>query len=505
MDDTVRLEIDKLTELKQKLEDFEEAKYTSKITSYRGKIINKLKKIVAYLESKKEKTQEEIDALNRYNDELGEALFKHKIQLKSRYNEEFIHGHAKVPDVITTLPKGVALQVKKLANAINEIKNAKGAKAKTIAMTNFVKEAGLLAATPAIFAGKFAIEHWYLILLLFRGDIFKWIKNLLKGKGKDEPKNEPEKESPEQVNSPSTNNVPQTNNSPSGKPVPPIIPPIPKPNDGQTPEGGEVPGGEIPTGEKEPIPGVAINNDGEEVVNHTKEQISDILKTLQEKINNAKGDIQEKLKSLKNALEEVVRNNQNVTVNTPPATNGVEISENIFTIEQQKEYLYEYAKLAYGVDVSGNSYEVYRNIEDYALQNEMSVEEAKEWIRNLIFSNGNSTSIRFVVDDEFGLGYYKTENEFINTLTNNAGLRNVDLNSEDMKNYLSNIEEIGNSFNLIGTDYDSNPLLTEEIENIVNSFTAKYGSTGVALFIIYEIAQYGLACPTYGASLALPG
>lgn len=496
MDDRIKVEIEKLAELKRKLNEFEEAKYTTKITSYRGKVINKLKKIIKKLESEEHLSQDAVEILNNYKDELSEELFKHKLQLRNRYNEEFIHGQAKVPDILSTLPKGMTLQVQKVINTINEIKNAKGNKEKLTAVSNFAKQSGLLAATPAIFTGKFVIEHWYLILLLFRGNLLNWLKNLLKGKGKndsdDEVKNndaQPE-ESPDNVQSPDPN-------SPRVGKFPPIFPPLPNPKDGQSPEGtGDIPEGE-PVPKTEGEPGFAVNEG---------QGLPDLLKTLQNKIDNAKGDLKAKIQTLKEIIEKIAKNNQTIPV---PIVNGGDetliSSENIFTIEQQRNYLYEYAKAAYRVDSMGNGYAIYNNIEEYALQNDMSVEEAKEWLRTSLLSNGNITSIRFIVDNEFGLGFYNSEEEFINYLTNNMGLHDVDLNSQTMQQYLLNIEKIGNDISLMGTEFDQNPLADGAITEIIDGLTSKYGSTGVVLFILYEVLQYGLAYPTGGVTLALPG
>ncbi len=76
---------------------------------------------------------------------------------------------------MTTLPKGMALQVKRVNNAINEIKSAKTGKAKINASLELAKQAGLTVVTPVIFAGKFIIEHWYLLSLGLK--LPKWKKH----------------------------------------------------------------------------------------------------------------------------------------------------------------------------------------------------------------------------------------------------------------------------------------------------------------------------------------
>lgn len=182
MDENLIVEIEKI---KEELAKYEEAKYTSKITACRGRLINKIQKAINSLEKKQDKTVEDINRLNEYKDYLNKELFKHKIQLKDRYSKEFIKGEAKVPDVVITLPKGIATQAKKVAATISEIKNANNNKAKAKAMVDFGKESGLLLATPVIFAGKFAMEHWYLLLLLWN------LKRNERKKGKEKEKEQP--------------------------------------------------------------------------------------------------------------------------------------------------------------------------------------------------------------------------------------------------------------------------------------------------------------------------
>ena len=167
--------INEVDNLKQELNEAIKNNDTPKITNLRGRLINKIRKTVTELEKQEDKTQEEIDLLKKYIDELVDETFAHKMNLKERYSEEFLKGEAKIADIFTTLPKGIAIQVKRVVNTISELKNAKNNKARLKALVSFGKQLGLLALTPVIFAGKFAIEHWYLLLLLllrFRLDIF---------------------------------------------------------------------------------------------------------------------------------------------------------------------------------------------------------------------------------------------------------------------------------------------------------------------------------------------
>ena len=173
-------EKEELIEDEKQLKELEEAKYTSKITAKRGRLIRKLKSLKKRIEKKGEMTPEVNELLNKIDSDLSEQILKHKSQLKIRYNEEFLQAEAKVPDVITTLPKGIGLQFKRVLNCINEVKQSKTKKAKALGMMNVGKQLGLLLATPVIFAGKFIVEHWYLLLLLLQFDKIDDLKNFFK-------------------------------------------------------------------------------------------------------------------------------------------------------------------------------------------------------------------------------------------------------------------------------------------------------------------------------------
>ena len=219
-----------IEEAEKDVERYVEADYDSKITVKRGRLIRKLKQLKKTLVKKENRTEEEDKLLEKIDSLLDSTLFKHKIQLKERYNHEFLEGAAKVPDVFTTLPKGIALQTRRVVNCIDEIKNAEGVKAKLVGFGNFAKNTGLLVATPVIFAGKFVAEHWYLILFLLKYlakmvpnfPLFnKWFK---KGNGDNENKND--------NNKPEKRYEDVKEKEPGKLPKPgklPIIPPIPIP------------------------------------------------------------------------------------------------------------------------------------------------------------------------------------------------------------------------------------------------------------------------------------
>lgn len=195
MSELVLYEETDIVKSKKLLADYQEANYTSKITAERGRLIRLIKKLIRKLRSNPNPTEKDIQKIEEAEDLLSDELFKHQIQLKERYKNEFIEKEAKVPDVVTTLPMGVALQTKRLANSINEVKNAKGVKGRSIALKNAFKDLGILVGTPIYFAGKFIIEHWYLLLLLWDMNRRKKKRDKQeedKTKGREQPQEAPE-------------------------------------------------------------------------------------------------------------------------------------------------------------------------------------------------------------------------------------------------------------------------------------------------------------------------
>ena len=437
----------KLEELKKELADCEEAKYTSKITAIRGRVIRKLKNILKLYEKNEYRTDDEQKDYDKCEEELSENIFKHKIYLKERYSNEFIKGEAKVPDVITTFPKGVKLQVQKVINAINEIKIAKNAKSKVSAVANLGKEIGLLTATPVIFAGKFVIEHWYLLLLLWQGNKLGWFKGKKSGSENKEPDlQEQEQEAYETVR--------------------------------ETEHATEV------VLEPETSPSI-------ETVT-ASDSLRNMERTTELNAQHA-GEQQQA------AIDHAVLSGQNAV------TSSIS-EENLFSVDEQKNLLYRLAMKSYETDASGNSYEVYRNFNEYlSTLGELSPEEVEN-VRNMVYNSPYGTSIRFIVDDN-GLGFYNSEEEFINTITNGVGLVDIDTSTQSFQEYLSSLETVGNPLNLIGTEFDQSglsPLEQMAFSKQVQEYMTVSGGVGVAAFILYQALKYGLAIPTHGVSLLAP-
>ncbi len=158
-------------ELKNALLNDESAK---NITAKRGRLIRQLKKEIKNIKSSTYLSEEDKNNLKRLEELLNTELDNHKKQLSNRYKDEFLKAKATVPSIFTVLPKGVVLQVKKVVNCINELKQAKGVKEHILNFIELTKSVAMVAATPVVFTAKFIADHWYIVLSLI-----SWLKNII--------------------------------------------------------------------------------------------------------------------------------------------------------------------------------------------------------------------------------------------------------------------------------------------------------------------------------------
>lgn len=180
---TIEEEFKSLEDEKITVEDLTVDNSAAKITAKRGRIIKKIKGLIKKLEKQENLTEEQKEILENLKQSLDGELYKHKLQLKDRYNKEFIHGSAKLKGIVTTLPKGIGIQCKRILNTIDELKSAKTMREKFKKSMTVLKDAGVLLATTPIFVGKFAIEHWYVVLFLISliPDILEYVGKFGKG------------------------------------------------------------------------------------------------------------------------------------------------------------------------------------------------------------------------------------------------------------------------------------------------------------------------------------
>ena len=460
--------------LEQDLKTAIDADNVALITAKRGRLIKKIKDEIKKIKQSGElKTQDDIDDLKRLEDLLDEQIYEHKQQLSERYKEEFLDKPATVKAIFTVFPKGLGLQVKKISNCINELKQAKSNKERIFGVVDLAKSIGLLTATPIIFTAKFIVKHWYLLLLLLtlipNLQLPNWLKSKLDKKSNEE-KTEGEAEletvtDPEmeatvekQIESikqgigetekaiktttatiPATEPVKETATSTASKSVEPA----------SYSRWGEAPGrqGVIDTsGMKERAATTATNTTNENVTNVASKttaadtyQAADYLEDTSINTNFSGGGYNEP--DLTDKYFQLVRES------LPPI-----------------------------ITKYNTIFNTYQDALNYCV-NELHYSPEKA---EAMLNNGLS-SVKWLVGK--------------NGLVAGSGL-------EMLQNYsLEQLQEMANS-NQGAID------AAIELQNLGKSFSdicATLGAEGTIAFIAYELLQYGLAIPTSGLSLAMPG
>jgi len=148
------------------------------VTSIRGRLIEVYKREINKLLKKENLTDDEKEKLNLLKNGLTSEVEKHKIQLSSRYKNEFIDKKTKWASILTVLPNAVSIAVNKTKTCIEDLKNAKDNKERMKKRLEVMKSVGLLASTPIVYLGKFALDQWYAVLGL--GAVWYFKNNPLK-------------------------------------------------------------------------------------------------------------------------------------------------------------------------------------------------------------------------------------------------------------------------------------------------------------------------------------
>ena len=126
-------------------------------TTIRGRLIQTIKEEI--------KKEENHDKKEQLEEKLKEVLKDQRQDLDERYKNEFLKEKTILGSALTTLPKGVGLAAKKVVNTIEELKEAKTNKEKIFRTIDLIRSIGRTAITPVLYAGKFAIRHWYAFLI----------------------------------------------------------------------------------------------------------------------------------------------------------------------------------------------------------------------------------------------------------------------------------------------------------------------------------------------------
>lgn len=112
-----------------------------------------------------------------YKNALSVELNEHSRVLNERYEREFLDKKGNLSSIITVLPKAVGLSIRKMANTINELKEAKTNRKKIAKLFQTFKDSGKIAVTPVIYLGKFVTSNWYSIYMLYKG--YSGYKNII--------------------------------------------------------------------------------------------------------------------------------------------------------------------------------------------------------------------------------------------------------------------------------------------------------------------------------------
>jgi prefoldin subunit 5 len=155
--------MDNLKKLKSELEAYLEAGSSKDITKARGRLIECYKKEINKLLKKNDLSDEEQTNLVTMKEGLEEEIRKHKIQLDSRYSNEFLRKKAGVSSIVDSFPNAISISADKVKTCISDLKNAKDNKEKSIKRVEVLKSLGMLAGTPIVYLGKFALDQWYAI------------------------------------------------------------------------------------------------------------------------------------------------------------------------------------------------------------------------------------------------------------------------------------------------------------------------------------------------------
>ena len=389
------------------------------ITVKRGRLIRKIQAEIKKIKNSSNITESDKESLKKLEELLENELDNHKRQLSTRYKYEFLDKKATVSAIFTVLPKGLGLQVKKINNCINELKQAKSNKERIFGVVDLAKSLGMLVATPIVFTAKFIVQHWYLLLLLLlllpKMELSKFQKQ------KDNQKTDPEPE-PELVSEPEIESVPKI--EPEAEPVL-----VPNPEPAKSPEPRPTPK-PIPVPQPDPV--------------------------------------------------------TPITPITSEDSNPIDVDEGINDLtvidSTAKDEYFSLLRQALPAELSGSYtvFDTYQDAINYCV-NEMgySAAEAESIL------NGTSTIERPSIMWLVGKGgfFAESETEMLQNYTTEQLQQIVEENSE-MVNKVVSMNEAGSS-----------------VADILSSM----GPGALALFVCYELLQYGLAIPTGGVSLLAPG
>lgn len=149
---------DKLEELQRKLEKEKKQNNEKEMIHIRGQLIKELNYRI--------KIEKDLEKKQELEDLKQKTLADHKELINKKYKDDYVKKKKTFAGIVTVLPKGIALAFKKVAATIEELKLARTTKEKTKGIEEALKDSLQLIGTPIDFSLRFAVNHWYLLLLL---------------------------------------------------------------------------------------------------------------------------------------------------------------------------------------------------------------------------------------------------------------------------------------------------------------------------------------------------
>ena len=445
--------------LKGDIVEAEKERKDSVIAAKRGRLIRAIKSEIKKIKSMDDVGPEDQESLDNLQKMLENELDNHKEHLKLTYKEDFLCEKATIGAIFTVLPKGVGIQFKRVLNCIDELKEAKTNKEKIFGVLDVGKSIGLLAATPVIFTAKFVARHWYLLLLLLsllaamNWDLLKdflskipFLSKLPFLAKKDEEENEKDN-SDGGLKQEATDPVTQTNPEYGINPTP-VIPGAPVP--GEDEEEHTLP---QPKPEPGTVPGYAFEE--ETVVTPTPEVVPEVVLTKEEN------------ELAQNISESFIQN--------------LERQFSFFIAERHPDVVVVHSAQEY--------YDAVKEITGGATPFEVS--GAADYYKHFnVSTDPADQSVVWPEMEEYANRCFDTNEALIDYVVSGKD-ENLTAYAQE---YINSMSSSNSSF---GFDISA-------VEHLCESLGLSVGA-GISLFVFYELVQYGLAIPTGGLSLAMPG
>ena len=99
---------------------------------------------------------------------LPDQLKEHRENLDSRFSKEFLEKKSRLTSIFTELPNAISLAIQKVNNSINELKESKTERRKLVQIKQVMTDVGKLIGTPVIFTGKYVMSNWYTLYMAYQ-------------------------------------------------------------------------------------------------------------------------------------------------------------------------------------------------------------------------------------------------------------------------------------------------------------------------------------------------